>query len=60
MITIVNEKASEQEFLDWRNKDSFMNVKQPLIMFVMIPAIVQITCLAMMLGSILLTQVIFN
>ena len=60
MITIVNNKPSEEEFLDWRKKDSFMSVKQPLVMFVMIPAIVQIMCLAMMLVSIVLTQVIFK
>ena len=60
MITIVNEKPSEEEFLEWRKKDSFMSVKQPLIMFVMIPTVVQIMCLTMMLASIVLTQVIFK
>jgi len=60
MITIVNETPSEEEFLEWRKKDSFMSVKQPLIMFVMIPTVVQIMCLTMMLASIVLTQVIFK
>jgi len=60
MITIVNETPSEEEFLEWRKKDSFMVVKQPLIMFVMIPTVVQIMCLTMMLASIVLTQVIFK
>jgi hypothetical protein len=60
MITIVNETPSEEEFLEWRKKDSFMGVKQPLIMFVMIPTVVQIMCLTMMLASIVLTQVIFK
>jgi hypothetical protein len=60
MITIVNETPSEEEFLEWRKKDSFMSVKQPLVMFVMIPTVVQIMCLTMMLASIVLTQVIFK
>jgi hypothetical protein len=37
-----------------------MSVKQPLVMFVMIPTVVQIMCLTMMLASIVLTQVIFK
>ena len=60
MITIVNEKPSEEEFLESRKKDSFMNVKQPLVKFVVIPSIVQIMCLTTMLSSLVLTQVIFN
>ena len=59
-LKIVKEKADESTYQDWREKD-YMNKMNfnPLVMFVVIPTVVQAACLLFMGGAMLLNTYIF-
>ena len=59
-LKIVKEQADESTYQDWREKD-YMNKMNfnPLVMFVVIPTVVQAACLVFMGGAILLNTYIF-
>ena len=59
-LKIVKEQADESTHQDWRNED-YMNKMNfnPLVMFVVIPTIVQAACLIFMGGAMLLNTYIF-
>ena len=59
-LKIVKEQADESTYQDWRKED-YMNKMNfnPLVMFVVIPTIVQATCLVFMGGAMLLNTYIF-
>jgi len=59
-LKIVKEQADESTHQDWRNED-YMNKMNfnPLVMFVVIPTIVQAACLVFMGGAMLLNTYIF-
>ena len=59
-LKIVKEKADESTYQDWREKD-YMNKMNfnPLVMFVVIPTVVQAACLVFMGGAMLLNTYIF-
>ena len=59
-LKIVKEQADESTYQDWRNED-YMNKMNfnPLVMFVVIPTIVQAACLVFMGGAMLLNTYIF-
>ncbi len=52
--------ATDKEFKEWREKDFMSSMKFiPLCMFVVIPTIVQASCLLMMGASMYLASVLF-
>lgn len=59
-LKIVKEQADESTYQDWRDED-YMNKMNfnPLVMFVVIPTVVQATCLVFMGGAMLLNTYIF-
>ena len=59
-LKIVKEQADESTYQDWRKAD-YMNKMNfnPLVMFVVIPTIVQAACLVFMGGAMLLNTYIF-
>ncbi len=59
-LKIVKEQADESTYQDWREED-FMNKMNfnPLVMFVVIPTVVQAACLVFMGGAMLLNTYIF-
>ena len=59
-LKIVKEKADESTYQDWRDED-YMNKMNfnPLVMFVVIPTVVQAACLVFMGGAMLLNTYIF-
>ena len=59
-LKIVKEQADESTYQDWREKD-YMNKMNfnPLVMFVVIPTVVQAACLVFMGGAMLLNTYIF-
>ena len=59
-LKIVKEKADESTYQDWREED-YMNKMNfnPLVMFVVIPTVVQAACLVFMGGAMLLNTYIF-
>ena len=59
-LKIVKEQADESTYQDWREED-FMNKMNfnPLVMFVVIPTIIQAACLVFMGGAMLLNTFIF-
>ena len=59
-LKIVKEQADECTYQDWREED-YMNKMNfnPLVMFVVIPTIVQAACLVFMGGAMLLNTYIF-
>ena len=53
--------ATPQEALEWSQTDYFMAKKfDPLVMFVVIPAAIQVVVLALMLFSMMLTGIVFD
>ena len=54
-LKIVKEQADESTYQDWREED-YMNKMNfnPLVMFVVIPTVVQAACLVFMGGAMLL------
>ncbi len=59
-LKIVKEQADESTYQDWREED-YMNKMNfnPLVMFVVIPTVVQAGCLCIMGGAMLLNTYIF-
>ena len=59
-LKIVKEQADEGTYQDWREED-YMNKMNfnPLVMFVVIPTVVQAACLVFMGGAMLLNTYIF-
>ncbi len=59
-LKIVKEQADESTYQDWREED-YMNKMNfnPLVMFVVIPTVVQAACLLFMGGAMLLNTYIF-
>ena len=59
-LKIVKEQADESTYQDWREED-YMNKMNfnPLMMFVVIPTVVQAACLVFMGGAMLLNTYIF-
>ena len=59
-VQVVKDQADETTFEDWRNED-YMNKMEfsPLVMFVVIPTIVQAACLLLMGAAMLLNTFIF-
>ena len=59
-LKIVKEQADESTYQDWREED-YMNKMNfnPLVMFVVIPTVVQASCLVFMGGAMLLNTYIF-
>ena len=53
--------ATPEEALEWSQTDYFMAMKfDPLVMFVVIPAAIQVVVLAFMLISMMLTGIVFD
>ena len=53
--------ATPEEALEWSQTDYFMAMKfDPLVMFVVIPAAIQVIVLAFMLISMMLTGIVFD
>ena len=59
-LKIVKEQADESTYQDWREED-YMNKMNfnPLVMFVVIPTVIQAACLIFMGGAMLLNTYIF-
>ena len=59
-LKIVKEQADDSTYQDWREED-YMNKMNfnPLVMFVVIPTVVQAACLVFMGGAMLLNTYIF-
>jgi|TARA_B100000767_G_C19711159_1_gene512848 hypothetical protein len=59
-LKVVKEQADENTFLEWRDED-YMNKMEfnPLVLFVVIPTIVQAGCLIFMGAAMLLNTAIF-
>tara|TARA_B100000886_G_scaffold139463_1_gene94321 strand:- start:1378 stop:1569 length:192 start_codon:yes stop_codon:yes gene_type:complete len=59
-LKIVKKQVDESTFQDWREED-YMNKMNfnPLVMFVVIPTVVQAACLLFMGGAMLLNTFIF-
>ena len=53
--------ATPEEAIEWSQNDYFLNMKfDPLVLFVVIPAIIQIVVLAFMLASMSVTGIFFE
>ena len=59
-LKVVKEQADQDTLKDWREED-YMNKMNfnPLVMFVVIPTVVQAACLVFMGGAMLLNTYIF-
>ena len=59
-LKIVKEQADDSTYQDWREED-YMNKMNfnPLVMFVVIPTVVQAICLLFMGGAMILNTYIF-
>ena len=59
-LKVVKEQADENTFLEWRDED-YMNKMEfnPLVLFVVIPTIVQAGCLIFIGAAMLLNTAIF-
>ena len=59
-LKIVKEQADDSTYQDWREED-YMNKMNfnPLVMFVVIPTVIQAACLIFMGGAMLLNTYIF-
>ena len=54
-------EATQEEAIEWNQNDYFISMKfDPLVMFVVIPAVIQIVVLAFMLTSMLITGIFFD
>jgi len=54
-------EATQEEATEWNQNDYFIGMKfDPLVMFVLIPAVIQIVVLAFMLTSMLITGIFFD
>ena len=54
-------EATPEEAIEWNNNDYFIGMKfDPLVMFVVIPAVIQVVVLAFMLTSMLITGIFFD
>ena len=54
-------EATQEEANEWNQNDYFISMKfDPLVMFVLIPAVIQIVVLAFMLTSMLITGIFFD
>jgi hypothetical protein len=54
-------EATQEEANEWNQNDYFISMKfDPLVMFVVIPAVIQIVVLAFMLTSMLITGIFFD
>ena len=60
ILKIVKEQSDESTYQDWREED-YMNKMNfnPLVMFVVIPTVIQAACLIFMGGAMLLNTYIF-
>jgi hypothetical protein len=53
--------ATQDEALEWKQNDYFIGMKfDPLVMFVVIPAVIQIVVMAFMLTSMVITGIFFD
>ena len=53
--------ATQEEATEWNQNDYFIGMKfDPLVMFVVIPAVIQVVVLAFMLTSMLITGIFFD
>ena len=53
--------ATQEEATEWGQNDYFIGMKfDPLVMFVVIPAVIQVVVLAFMLTSMLITGIFFD
>ena len=53
--------ATQDEAVQWNQNDYFIGMKfDPLVMFVLIPAIIQIVVMAFMLTSMVITGIFFD
>lgn len=53
--------ATPDEAIEWNQNDYFIGMKfDPLVMFVVIPAIIQVVVLAFMLTSMVITGIFFD
>ena len=53
--------ATKEEATEWSQNDYFIGMKfDPLVMFVVIPAVIQVVVLAFMLTSMLITGIFFD
>ena len=53
--------ATQEEATEWSQNDYFIGMKfDPLVMFVVIPAFIQVVVLAFMLTSMLITGIFFD
>jgi|TARA_B100001093_G_C26759369_1_gene984954 hypothetical protein len=53
--------ATPDEAIEWNQNDYFIGMKfDPLVLFVVIPAIIQVVVLAFMLTSMLVTGIFFD
>ena len=53
--------ATPDEAIEWNQNDYFIGMKfDPLVMFVVIPAVIQIVVMAFMLTSMLITGIFFD
>ena len=58
-IKIIQEAADLETYQEWRNSDQMSKMDfNPLVMFVVIPTIVQASCLLLM-GSLMYLNVVF-
>jgi hypothetical protein len=59
-LQVVKDQADEDTFLEWRDED-YMNKMEfnPLVLFVVIPTVVQAACLLFMGAAMLLNTFIF-
>jgi len=53
--------ATQDESIEWNQNDYFIGMKfDPLVMFVVIPAVIQIVVMAFMLTSMVITGIFFD
>ena len=53
--------ATQEEATEWSQNDYFIGMKfDPLVMFVVIPAVIQVVVLEFMLTSMLITGIFFD
>ena len=53
--------ATQDEAFEWNQNDYFIGMKfDPLVMFVVIPAVIQIVVMAFMLTSMVITGIFFD
>ena len=53
--------ATPDEAIEWNQNDYFIGMKfDPLVMFVVIPAVIQIVVMAFMLTSMVITGIFFD